>query len=240
MTTRMLIARLPRQRCQDAGATAVAGSDLQCAAQFGCAFVHRVDPDAGPARQVEPDPVIVDLDDERAVQGQPNPARSGLAMVDRIEHRLGGDPVRRHLDRGWERGERPVDGHGHVDRRGRLRGEFGGPLAKRLDEPQVIERRWSKLPRQSPDIGEDALGLLLEARQPGDRGIRVAPDLVASHIEADRHRRQGGPDAIVESAANASPLLFAVHDQPFARSQQLVPLEQSVARDRDAERDRDG
>ena len=90
---------------------------------------------------------------------------SRRSVVDRVEHRLRRDPVRRHLDGRGQRWERAVD-HDLDGHPGRGIGrELGGALTQRLDQAQVVQRRWSQFTGQPADVGEDALGLFLEVGQ---------------------------------------------------------------------------
>jgi hypothetical protein len=134
-------------------------------------LVHRRQPDTRAAIRAKPTPVV--LDDERQVGAAAKPqAAAGRARVAHgVCHRLGPDPVGRHLDRGREIGKRPVGRH--VEGRSTGRIEPVGRQPEGAHEADLVDGRWSQPIDEAADVADRRGDLRLELGQEPSCRLRI-------------------------------------------------------------------
>src|SRR5688500_811837 len=89
------------ERRVDARAAGRTGRDLDRPAHGLRPLLDAAEPDTGPRRRRDADPVVHDLDQERlAVDPDPDVAPATARVAARVEHGLGGDAVGADLDLG--------------------------------------------------------------------------------------------------------------------------------------------
>ena len=89
-------------------------------------------------------------------------------------------------------------------------------LADGRDDPQIIQGGWPQAVYEPPHFGEGLLRSLLEARERLFGVLRPGPDQLARRMELQGKACQRGPNAIVQVAPQAPPLLLTRCDQSFA------------------------
>src|SRR5829696_6153439 len=96
-----------------------------------------------------------------------------------------------------------------------------GLLADRCDEPQVVERRRPETINQTPHVHHGILSLLRQTREQHLGVLWFAPDQLASSFELQGKARERWPQAIMQVAPEAPPLLLSGCDQPFPGALQI-------------------
>ena len=130
-----------------------------------------------------------------------------------------GDPVGGDLDGGGERGHRArsVDRDGG-SRRGLLRCQ----TAERGGEPELVERRRAKAVDQPADVSDHRLHLLGGRDEELVGALEIRAGEVADGLEREREPGQCRPEAVVQVATDAPPLLLAKLDDALPRQLQLL------------------
>ena len=204
---------------------------------------------AGPAQLLGPVPHRADTDAGARGRGEPVPSSritsssaSGrrrsvtvtaraAAVPDRVVHRLDGDPVRRHLDRGREarrRRPRPPSTSATVEPSCDSVVVLVGLLAQRGDEPELVERGRPQAVDQPADLADVGLGLVGElteraARASGSRRTRSRATSSRISVAAS-----DGPQTVVQVATQAPALLLARRDEPLAAALELAAAGQGL------------
>ena len=158
-----------------------------------------------PARQPvatvtrQPTPVVLDHQRQLLAAFQPHPAVARTCVPHRVRHRLGRDPVGRHLDRGRQvrQGTRGLDRH--------LQPATGlQPLADQphcTNQAQLVEGRRPEAVHEPADVGHCAGDLGPELVQQPLRRHGIGRHQVLGRLGPERDRGECRSKAVVQVAS---------------------------------------
>lgn len=169
--------------------------------------MHRSEPDTSGSGRGDPGAVVFDVDDELLVLVDRHMAMAGAGVAGGVGHRFDRDPVGGELDRRGDPSQISVVGDVDGEAVG-VGAETHRLPADGFDETEVVECRRSEVIDKAADVGDGLVDLGLEVAEQR-RQFGVVVESFGGGTEAQRHRRQGGSEAIVEVAPDASPFRLA-------------------------------
>ena len=131
-------------------------------------------------------------------------------MLHDVVHRLGHDPVGRHLDRCRQVGH-PVGVDGDRD----LGPDPLGLLLQGGAQSQVVQGRRSQVVHEPSYVVQGVAHLRPGQPDQVARGVRVGTDRVAGRVQPHRHPAERGSEPVVQVAADPATVLLPAQHQPL-------------------------